>query len=266
MIFIGSGKNKAAKRKKSHNKKPLKAICSLVGLSVCVLLFFVIKIGCNWFLHTDLLKINNIDITGCNIINKNKLIQRAGIEKGDNILAINLKEKSRILEKDPWVYKAVVKRRLPDRIEIQIKEREPLAVIQLDNFYLVDRHGDIFEKIERSETDLPLLTGLKKDDFINKPQESSRVLNAALSLIENLQKNNLLNGCNTEIEMDGFFGLKVFNAADQTNIFLGFDGYKEKLDLLHKIVEDLSRKGLSAEAVNLTSDKKVYIKLKSSSI
>lgn len=267
MSFFGlKKKNKTAKRKKAGAGRQKKAIYTCVLLLTALFFYMAIKTGYYWVLHADFLKIKKINVRGCSLINKKRVLQKTGIKKGKNILAVNLGKESGGLERDPWIYKAVVKRRLPGTIEIQIKERKPLAVIKLNDFYLVDRQGEIFKKAEQHELNLPLLTGISKEDLIKNSDECSRVINAALSLIENLQGKNMLNGRNTKIEMDKIFGLTMVNSIDNTKTFMGLDNYEKKLALLTRIVDDLAQKGFSTKFINLNSVKKAYITLNSSFI
>ena len=82
------------------------------------------------------------------------------IYEAKNIITMNLAEKSRNLEQDPWIYRAVIKRRLPHTIDIQVEERVPLAVIKLDTCYLIDGYRHLFKTAEQHEMRYPLLTGL----------------------------------------------------------------------------------------------------------
>ncbi len=254
-------KNKIVKRKKTGAKKHKQTTYLWVAFSACFLLFVSISLGFYWILNSDFLKIKSIRITGCNRTNKNSLLKQTGIKTGDNILTLDLRKKSRNLETDPWIYNAVVKRKLPDTIEIEIEEREPLAVIELDSFYLVDRNGDIFKKTWDQEQNLPLLTGLVREDIIKNSNESSKVIDAAVTLIDSLLKTKMLRGSDTTIKMNKDFGLSFVNSRDPITVSMGFNTYDKKLVLLDRIMNDLAEKGLSAKAVNLRSVEKAYVML-----
>ncbi len=71
--------------------------------------------------------------SGCNLIDCDRIAERAGIAPGRNILFADVTRTMRLLEEDPWIYRAVVKRILPDTIEIQVEERQAAAQLQLDD-------------------------------------------------------------------------------------------------------------------------------------
>ena len=265
MIFFNpKKKNKRAKRKKAGAGRQRKAVYTCAMLLTALFFSIAIKTGYHCLMNADFLKVKKINIRGCSPISKKWVFQKTGVKKDENILTINLVKESGELERNPWIYKAVVKRSLPDTIEIQIQERKPIAVIKLNDFYLMDRHGDIFKKAEQHELNLPLLTGLSKEDLIKSSDEASRIINAAISLIDNLKGKKMLNGRDTKIEMDKVFGLTVVNATDNTKIFFGHDDYETKLALLSRIVDDLGKKGLSTKFININSVKKAYITLSKS--
>jgi cell division protein FtsQ len=67
-----------------------------------------------------------------------------GIAVGDPILAIDPTATRARLEQLPWVEQASVERLLPDRIQVRLIERQPLALWQRDDrFALIDRGGAV---------------------------------------------------------------------------------------------------------------------------
>jgi cell division protein FtsQ len=73
-----------------------------------------------------------------------ELRAQLGIEIGQPILAVDPDATRARLEQLPWVEQASVERQLPDRIEVRLIERRPLALWQTDGrFALIDRGGDV---------------------------------------------------------------------------------------------------------------------------
>jgi cell division protein FtsQ len=72
------------------------------------------------------------------------LRRQLGVTVGQPILAVDPTAARARLEQLPWVERASVERRLPDRIEVRLIERRPLALWQrADRFALVDTDGDV---------------------------------------------------------------------------------------------------------------------------
>jgi cell division protein FtsQ len=67
-----------------------------------------------------------------------------GIAVGQPILAIDPTITRARLEQLPWVERASVERLLPDRVQVRLIERQPLALWQkADRFALIDRGGEV---------------------------------------------------------------------------------------------------------------------------
>jgi cell division protein FtsQ len=72
------------------------------------------------------------------------LRSQLGIAVGQPILTIDPTITRARLEQLPWVERASVERRLPDRIEVRLIERQPLALWQrADRFALIGRGGEV---------------------------------------------------------------------------------------------------------------------------
>jgi cell division protein FtsQ len=72
------------------------------------------------------------------------LRRQLGIAVGQPILTVDPTATRARLEQLPWVEQASVERLLPDRIEVRLVERQPLALWQrADRFALIDRGGAV---------------------------------------------------------------------------------------------------------------------------
>jgi cell division protein FtsQ len=85
-------------------------------------------------------------------------------DRGKSVLRIPLGERRRQLEAIPWVERAIVRRALPNRIEVEIFERTPVAFLrQGDDMALVDAHGVILERPLEGDFHFPVVTGIGPD-------------------------------------------------------------------------------------------------------
>ncbi len=85
-----------------------------------------------------------------------------GAREGDPILGISVREARARLESIAWVQSATVERRLPGLVVVQIVERRPFAVWQLDGkFTLVDIKGAMVtdSDVATFAGELPLIVG-----------------------------------------------------------------------------------------------------------
>lgn len=81
---------------------------------------------------------------------------------GEGFLQLDLSGIRRALERNPWVDRAALRRRWPDRLEVTLYEQEPIARWGETGF--VNRRGEVIA-IEQTEAlaHLPLLEGAERD-------------------------------------------------------------------------------------------------------
>lgn len=86
--------------------------------------------------------LQNILIYGQKNTSCAELIQDLQLNIGAPIFSINIQEVKRHLEENAWIKKAIISRRLPSTIHIEIFERTPIAIWQIKKqLYLVDDEG-----------------------------------------------------------------------------------------------------------------------------
>lgn len=141
-------------------------IMSLVGFVLTLSAGFV-------FCHDIILQlpyfnIKNIDVTGMSRITRDFILEKTEINSGKNIMRVNPAKAIKILESETWIESAEVSMKMPDTVNINIKERAATALIDFDDFYIVDANGKVFKKLEDGDPDnLPIITGLAYQDTVD---------------------------------------------------------------------------------------------------
>lgn len=234
-----------------------------VGISLISIALIVYGV---WHIYNELLassylKIKEVKVVGNIKLSRSEALELSGIAVGDNILAIDSGDIKDNIKANPWIADVRVKRNFPDRISIEIQERKPVAFINLDGLYYVDETGIIFKKASLGEdVDLPVITGLTRED-IEEQGAASELAIKAVKLLHLLAENTALELENlSEISVDKIYGLTLYTMREGTKIEFGGDGFKEKLDILDKIIK--SRNGLAGlEFIALNYNRGVVVKL-----
>lgn len=93
------------------------------------------------------LSVEDVLLEGRRHSSKARLIKALGLRRGDPILTYDLAAGRQRLLDLPWVRDASVNRRLPNMIQISIKERQPMALWQRKGrLVLVDTYGVVVTK------------------------------------------------------------------------------------------------------------------------
>src|SRR4030043_1509194 len=128
-----------------------------------LLLSFFLFIG-HWvyvhLLSDSYFRVREVEVEGGRKIPKETLLSLTVLEGMPNLFSIKLKEVVKRLESHPWIEQVRVRKVFPHKIVIQIKERKPMAIIQLEELYYVDTQGEIFTPVgDGDEYTYPYVTG-----------------------------------------------------------------------------------------------------------
>ena len=110
-----------------------------------------------------------LEVEGLRVVTGNDVLAATGLAQNDNVFAVDLRAVRDRVESLPWVKRAVVTRRPPDRLSIRLLERRRVAWINLGRVYGIDRDGVLLpgERVpgeDRRELDLPVISGLGPPD------------------------------------------------------------------------------------------------------
>ncbi|MBU0673623.1 MAG: FtsQ-type POTRA domain-containing protein [Proteobacteria bacterium] len=107
-------------------------------------------------------RIVDVGINGNKRIDFQSLRLLSGVDIHSNLIAIDPDQVKARLESHPWVEKAQVKRDWPDRLDITVEERNPVALInKADGLHYIDRQGTVFAPAgDRDDLDFPVISGI----------------------------------------------------------------------------------------------------------
>ncbi len=174
------------RRKKRYRKKRRKKRMGLWILAIIVIIAAVIAFGRSSYFNID-----EIQIKGNSYYTDEQIIQMAGAKTGVNTFSAGLGNMKKLLCSDAYIASAEVKRKLPDVIEIAVRERvETAAVYYEKNYYIVDGTGYIL-RITADRPDITRVIGLTvKNGEEGEALEvkESHMLTAALDVLTESMK------------------------------------------------------------------------------
>ena len=110
-------------------------------------------------IHSD-----QVQITGNQYVPRGRVLEIFAADRNRSVLRVPLNERRRQLETIPWVEQATVRRALPNRIEVEIIERTPIAFLREgSDLALVDVHGVILDRPLKANFHFPVITGIGPD-------------------------------------------------------------------------------------------------------
>ena len=111
---------------------------------------------------SERLRVGRVEVRGCHFLSEGEVRELLGPAVGENILGLDIEALKRRLRSSPWVAEATVARTLPDTLRVEIRERAPLALAELDRLYLMDGDGSLIDLYgpRTAGFDLPIVRGL----------------------------------------------------------------------------------------------------------
>ncbi len=236
---IGTKKNRIKRRSGKIKEEVVKALM-VIGVSGGLALLMVYAY--NYAICAPYFELGDTIVRGCEKVSEREILELAGVNTSMNILAVNLDKITDKIRGNPWIKDVSIGRELPNRLVIEIVEREPAALIKKnDDLYIVDIDEEIFKGFGEGDCiNLPVLTGFSENGIVNRG-----LLGMAFELLDCLSQSDSFPKMENVSEIHGneIYGFSVFT-NNQMVIELGFEKYEKKFKRLNRILLDLAKKDL----------------------
>lgn len=183
-------------------------------------------------------RIEKIEIVGNNHIDRSEVLNAMAVPKGANLFTVRASRLAGRLESIPWLRSSVVRLDISGTIVVEIKEREPLAIVHTSDFFYVDEQGKLFLKVQPANLpDSLLITGLADKslgggDFLQGEALSSlKALMTALEKVRDWLPPQRISECHWS-DVDGF---TLYTTQGGIPIHLGEEDFHNKLARLDRI-------------------------------
>jgi cell division protein FtsQ len=219
--------------------------------------------GTTLILSAPALQVTRITVGGNDRLATGEVLALIGGLQGSNILSASLDQWQQRLLASPWVESASLRRVLPSRIDVEIRERRPMAIARIGGaLYLVDPHGVIIDEYGPShvEFDLPIVDGLagRPDEALGRVDE--RRAGLAARVIAALDRPPDLVPRLSQIGGSATPNAVVMLEGDTALLRIGDQEFaarvQEYLDLKPALQEQVAQ----IDYVDLRFDERVYVK------
>jgi cell division protein FtsQ len=200
----------------------------------------------------ELLRVREIRFQGLSRATADELLELSPVQRGDHLLFLDTAAVEAALLRHPWIASARVERRFPPALEVTVSERRPAALVELGGLYLVDDRGEVFKRATPGDgLDLPVITGIAREAWVDRRAELEPQLGAALALLARWS------GCGldrragiSEIHVHPDYGMTLWT-EDGTEVRLGQGELEEKLSRLERVLSALDAEGQRAQVLHL---------------
>ncbi|UCF48817.1 MAG: FtsQ-type POTRA domain-containing protein [Myxococcales bacterium] len=219
------------------------------------------------YAHTaDAFAIREIIIEGNHQLEDIDVRRAARLQIGSNVFEVSSEGTRNHLLQHPWIEEASVVRKLPGRVRIEIVERKPVALVALDQLYLVNDEGAVFKRLGVDDpVDLPVITGIASERFYDDFDYRTAVLLRSMALLQDYEGAGLAKREPvSEIHFEGANGIELFVGDDGMNVRLGNGQHRQKLRRLRQVLQRLAKEKTRPSYVyldNVRSPERVTVRL-----
>jgi cell division protein FtsQ len=243
-------------------RKGLEAVLrTLAAAAVSAALAAGVWQGWKWATRSKAFALGAVEIRGLVHAREEDLLRRSGLVRGGNLFHQDLGAAARAIEAHPWIKSARLQRVPPSRIVIEVQEHVAVAQVQLGSLYLLDADGALFKRAAPGDgIDLPLVTGLPRDEFLARRPEAQLRFFTALQLLDAWRDEGLPPVQLSEVRVDDDSGVTVFARDEQggpgkvQEIRVGTRAFAQRLRRLAQVRAALARRGERAARIDLDNE------------
>ncbi len=186
---------------------------------------------------SDFFKTRHIDVTGNVRLTREMVLEYAGIKEGGNCLAVSISGVEQNLKRTPWVEEVSVKRLLPDRFVIRLKERMPSFWVHKDGvLYYANEVGELIAPVEsKNFLSLPTLA-------IEPGAEAVRPW--LTQILRDLQGGGIPVevGNIAQVSVSTAKGIEIYLEDREMRLAIATDDWKGNIERLGVAIGDLARR------------------------
>jgi cell division protein FtsQ len=194
--------------------------------------------------------IREIEITGNKHLNDKEVSNISELKMGVSMLSVSSRTIAKKLERSPWIKEVELRKELPDRIVIRVREAVPSALFKKNNeYYLVDSDGDFLEKQATDEKFLPVIRG---------DARNGEAFREAVKVAGVLREYGVVGAEDAEILIGNREDLTVRNGT--TTIKVGYGNYEDKMKRYLELKDEIARRGIPVDYIDLRYARRVVVR------
>jgi cell division septal protein FtsQ len=209
------------------------------------------------------LQVSRISVRGHEQLSSGEVLALVDGLRGHNILTVNLAELQQRLLASSWVEEAHVRRILPSRVDIRVRERRPIGIGRLaDSLYLIDATGVVIDEYgpNYAELDLPIIDGLA-----SRPAEGSSAVDEARArlasrVIAGLASRPDIADRVSQLDVSDPHDAVVILDGDTVMLRLGEEAFADRIQEYLDIAPALRERVADMDYVDLRFDERLYVR------
>lgn len=193
--------NKKKKRKYKNKKEEEKAIKKrnfILKITKWVILLGLLIGTSIYIILSPLFNITEINVSGNSKLTSQDIINLSQIETGINTFKISFKKVTELLKQEPYIESVNIERKLPNTININVKERVPTYMLEFANGFVYMNNQGYMLEISETALEVPIIVGFETPVENISPGsrliiEDLEKLETVLKIVESAKSNDVYN-------------------------------------------------------------------------
>lgn len=244
--------SRTRKMRKFFSSQAIKKLVVLVSFTA-IGVFGVIASaqGLKTFFKDPRYQIAEISVYNQHFLSQKEILEMSGISLGLYPYDFSVKKAAREIEKNPNVKRASVERNWPNKVVIKVVERSPAAVLHGKKNLMIDEEGVVIPMRPERPAGLVTLVGARVHEEEIGQTVRTDAVEKALALLREYHRTEMPLWLEfQQIDISNPRNL-IVQTRGALKIYMGEGDYGRRLSRLTRVLEDLTRRGKSAEVVDL---------------
>jgi cell division protein FtsQ len=215
--------------------------------------FFVITVYISLKVMQSTFPMQHIVFVGNKHLTDDELKALAGIHGNECLLTISSRKLSQKLLQSPWIRRVSIRKEFPINLSVMIEEAVPFALLDKDgHLFLAEENGRLLEELRGDS--VPFLPIIKCD-----PVKDAEGFSDAIQLAK-IMKGRGLTSEKNHIEILASKPEDLTVIIDGTVVKVGAGRYEEKLGRLIELEDEIQRRKILVDYIDLRFENRVVVK------
>jgi cell division protein FtsQ len=205
---------------------------------------------------------DDIEITGLESVSRSQVMEVMGGDIGRNIFFIPLAQRQAELQRIPWVESASIMRFVPNRLRVDIRERNPVAFARVaSKILLVDPVGTLMELPAHGKRkySFPVILGINPGEPLSTRAARMNIYNELLRQLDS--GGTRYSQDLSEVDLSDPEDVKVLanNSGGEVLVHLGSSDYLDRYKIYVAHVQEWRQQFDKLESVDLRYDRQIVV-------
>lgn len=257
-------------RAKSRRRTVMVGVLAVASLAVSL------PLAAKWsyeqiFFHNEEFTLRSLIVKTDGVLSEARLAEIANVSAGMNLMKLDLNAIRQQIEKLPQVEKVSVTREMPDRLNLVVRERMPVAWLcspplgirpwDMERGFLMDEEGYLFRCLDLNDgmKSLPVVELFKMAEPTEGTKIESQAARAGLKLIIESDRRFIDHGMTVaELKVRDEWAIECVY-QNELSVTYGVFDFSRGLDDLALIMEQTAGSGQSLATVNVVAEKNIPV-------